>query len=541
MKQSYCIIGATKDDIRVHYFRQALERKGISEVIFLPYQQIVQQDENILSTLPSNTILRIESPHRDFDAYRLFLAEGYHLIKNESECHIDISKITDLPFDKGRILYPRQWFLGFSSVLRRIHNCLLQRNDIIPLLLPKDIMLMFDKLECQKMLSKRGVKIPFLLGKIDNYAHLIDLMQEAGINRVFLKLRHGSAASGIVAFEKHNTKYKAISTVELVENHTGVHLYNSRKLQIYSKMDDIVKLVNELSKHQIYAEAWFPKMGVHGLTCDCRIVFINGQPKHTVIRSGKSPITNLHLGCTRNLPDELIEKIGISNWQSAINNCVRIEECFPNSLYWAIDMAFAPNMKHHAVFEVNAFGDLLKNVDYDEKNTYETEVDSLNEFFSKKKKIRALYFDLDGTLIPQSMIERRDINQINPDASTHHVLSSLRDHYELVIISNGSSCNQKKKIKAAGLSRYFSSVHISDEENSRKPRKNIFLKALQTSGHLPSEVLFVGNDPLCDIKGAKSVGMKTCWISNGDIFPSAMGAPDYTINSLRELVEVLAR
>lgn len=540
MKHSFCIIGASRDDIRVRLFFEALANNNISAT-FYSYHQIVKQGEDILLSLPPDTILRIESPHRDFKTYCLFLTEGYHLIKNESEYYIDISGIEDLSVDKGLILYPRQWYLGFCNILHKIQRCLLQRTDIIPLLLPIDIVLMFDKIECQKILNKRGIRIPFFFGKIDNYDQLARLMCETRVNRFFLKLRHGSSASGIVTFEKHNMKYKAISTVELVEDTEGAHLYNSRKLQIYTCKEDIIKLINELCKHHLYAEAWFPKMGIDGHTCDCRIVFINGQPKHTVVRSGKGPMTNLHLGCNRSSPEKLIEKIGLSNWQSAINNCSAIASCFPNSLYWAIDMAFSPNMKHHAVFEVNAFGDLLKNVNYEEKNTYETELFCLDDFIHRRSVVRAIYFDLDGTLIPQPQIKDGCFANIYPDAHIHNILSSLKKRYELVIVTNGSSYNQKKKIKEANLGSYFSFIHISSEVNSQKPRKNIFLNALQASGHRPKEVLFVGNDPICDIQGARSVGMKTCWISNGNIFPPDIQAPDFTINSLGELEEVLAQ
>jgi hypothetical protein len=52
-------------------------------------------------------------------------------------------------------------------------------------------------------------------------------------------------------------------------------------------------------------EEWVPKAGIADHTFDLRIVTIAGQPRHTVLRLSKAPMTNLHLGAHRGALQEV--------------------------------------------------------------------------------------------------------------------------------------------------------------------------------------------------------------------------------------------
>jgi HAD superfamily hydrolase (TIGR01549 family) len=546
----FCIIGAVEQDVRIQLFQEALCRYGFRPARFISYHEVFRRGSDCLMTLPEDTILRIESPHRDFQTYRLFLKAGLESARTESECFLDRDGIENLSFDKGLILYPRQWYLGFTNLLGSIQKGLEQRRDIDTLLRTEDILLMFDKVRCQKTILNLGVKAPTLIGEISNFDELVSKIEELGFSRVFVKMRHGSSASGVIALQKHRSDYKAISTVEMVDGHKGVQLYNSRKLHSYTQIQTISKLIDSLCKHHAYAEAWFPKIGLEDSTCDCRVLFIRHQPYHFVVRTGKQPITNLHLGCTRNAPETLMERVGASNWNRAMDNCRLIADGFPHSLYWGVDFAFSPNGQSHAVFEVNAFGDLLKDVRHQGKSTYEAELEALEAFIHSQRGIRAVFFDLDGTLLSVNPGEIQDsqdqqtrlnrILNIKPDTQVHLLLSQLQKKYRLVLVSNGSSNIQRRKIIAAGLNPFFSDTILSGEVRSPKPRRTIFQQALERCGYPPQQVLFVGDDPIADISGAHSIGMKTCWISYGKRYPGRIPAPDYTVDSLPELRRILS-
>lgn len=96
----------------------------------------------------------------------------------------------------------------------------------------------------------------------------------------------------------------------------------------------------------------------------------------------------------------------------------------------------------------------------------------------------------------------------------HDVLKTLRHDYKLGLITNGRSKGQNAKIDSAGLRPYFLSIKISEEEGIKKPAPEIYQRCLAEL-ELPAEAcVFVGDNPQCDVMGAKQVGMKAIWVKN---------------------------
>jgi hypothetical protein len=67
-------------------------------------------------------------------------------------------------------------------------------------------------------------------------------------------------------------------------------------------------------------------------------------------------------------------RMGEEAWHDAMNTCERVAACFPDSLYCGIDLLIAAGFKHHAVAEVNAFGDLLPGTLSEGVDTYTAEI-----------------------------------------------------------------------------------------------------------------------------------------------------------------------
>ena len=55
----------------------------------------------------------------------------------------------------------------------------------------------------------------------------------------------------------------------------------------------------------------------------------------------------------------------------------------------------------------------------------------------------------------------------------------------------------------------------------------------------PDGVLFVGDNPVTDIDGARAFGMWTAWVSRGRQFPADLRQPDYVVESVLDLAGVL--
>lgn len=91
------------------------------------------------------------------------------------------------------------------------------------------------------------------------------------------------------------------------------------------------------------------------------------------------------------------------------------------------------------------------------------------------------------------------------------------------IISNFQHAPHVRNVlRRHGLLKILDAVIISGEVRLQKPEPEIFRIALERLGTKPEETLYVGDDPIRDIAGAKSVGMQTRLFQNGsslfDIF-----------------------
>ncbi|MBN1430368.1 MAG: HAD-IA family hydrolase [Anaerolineae bacterium] len=125
-----------------------------------------------------------------------------------------------------------------------------------------------------------------------------------------------------------------------------------------------------------------------------------------------------------------------------------------------------------------------------------------------------------------------------PDAKD--VLHQLRRRgYRLGIVTNGPEISQRIKAVESGMSDLVEVTLISGEEKVEKPAPEIFLRAAGKLGVDASECVFVGDNPLTDIRGAHSAGMITVWFKSYFPWPHDFTiTPHYTITRLPELLEI---
>lgn len=236
---------------------------------------------------------------------------------------------------------------------------------------------MFDKPRCHAHLAAAGIPVPPALSPVRSHEELMDAMRERGWTRVFLKSAHGSSASGVVAYQTDGTRHQAITSAEMVETGTGVKLYNSLRLRIYTAPKQISRLIDELCRHHVHVERWMPKAKQAGKNFDLRVLVIAGRPRHKVARRSRSPMTNLHLLNERGDLDAVRLRMGDEAWARAMETCARTGALFPDSLHAGVDLLISPDLRQHAVLEVNAFGDLLPRLTDDGLNTGEAQVEAV--------------------------------------------------------------------------------------------------------------------------------------------------------------------
>ena len=129
---------------------------------------------------------------------------------------------------------------------------------------------------------------------------------------------------------------------------------------------------------------------------------------------------------------------------------------------------------------------------------------------------------------------------IRPDPAVLGLLQNLKDRYVLGLLSNGSARLQRGKLDAAGLSGCLWSRHHLGRAEGREAARRTLPRALDRISVGPESTLMVGDDPAVDIAGAVRAGMKSCWVSGGRAYPDRLPRPEWTIERVPELAEVLA-
>jgi hypothetical protein len=377
----FVILGACGDP-RVQAFGDALARAGLRPARLIDYRDVCANPLRFAAELPAGALLRIESPGRDPAVTRALLAAGIAPCRGLGEPFVAADEAA--PQEKGRIVQPRQAFRGLGAVLDRVSAALAVRRDVISLLDPDLIMLAFDKRECHATLSEAGISVPRALPPPVSFDDLVERMREARLPRVFVKLRHGSAASGMAALATSPRGFVAWTTAELVELPDGVKLFNTRAVRRVEGAVRVRALVDALIPLGVHVEAWVPKAGIGGAACDLRVLVVDGAPGHMVLRKSRTPFTNLHLGNERAPAAELEARMGRAAWSELVETCRRAGRRFAGSLHVALDVAVATDLRRHYVLEVNAFGDFLRGVDLSGLDPYDLEIARLPRWLARR-------------------------------------------------------------------------------------------------------------------------------------------------------------
>lgn len=106
------------------------------------------------------------------------------------------------------------------------------------------------------------------------------------------------------------------------------------------------------------------------------------------------------------------------------------------------------------------------------------------------------------------------------------------------IVTNGNSDFQNTKIDKLDFKKYMKTIIISEEVNISKPDPKVFQLALSKIDSNKKSTLFVGDNPLIDIKGANDSGLVSVWLSHGQSWDTKQYIPRYIINNISELMNI---
>ncbi|MDF5573194.1 HAD family hydrolase [Vibrio parahaemolyticus] len=119
------------------------------------------------------------------------------------------------------------------------------------------------------------------------------------------------------------------------------------------------------------------------------------------------------------------------------------------------------------------------------------------------------------------------------------MLTDLRKHYKLVVITNGPIFSQHPKLKATQMDEWVDHIIVGGEEPEEKPAASIFQKALNLVDIKPEEALHIGDSLAADIAGANNMGILSVWVNaTGASNPTEI-TPNFEIRETVEIKEIL--
>ncbi|MDJ0334071.1 haloacid dehalogenase type II [Salinibacterium sp. G-O1] len=127
---------------------------------------------------------------------------------------------------------------------------------------------------------------------------------------------------------------------------------------------------------------------------------------------------------------------------------------------------------------------------------------------------------------------------LHPDVADG--VRSLKDAgLRLVTLTNGSAQLAQAMFSAAGIREHFEALLTVEDAPAWKPVRSAYQYAADTCGTRPGDMLLVAVHPW-DIHGASEAGLRTAWLNRtGAVYPSYFAAPDFTIETVGDLVAEL--
>ncbi|QQP86000.1 STM4014 family protein [Entomomonas asaccharolytica] len=355
---------------RVTAFQNSLQQINWPPAKVIGYNHIIEFPDLLKETIAEGDVVRIETSGEccTTDRFLLQLARQNDPYKFDAD-------IADLQLEQGEIIPSNHWYAGLQSFFASLQKQLAQAAKHFCTIDFNEGLQLFDKRQTAKVWQQKGLAIPKQITEpIVSFEQLLAVLKQQGLNRVFIKLAHGSGASGAIALAISKTNMQAITTIEMADTKQGLRFYNSSKLIRYNDWQTTAMIIDKLVQwHDLQIEAWIPKANYQGKVFDIRVVVINGQAKHTLIRLGKQAITNLHLGNGRGDLEQIKNYLG-NSWQLVPELAEQAMHCFPNSLYAGVDILVSQNNKKPYLLEANTFGDFHPNTYYQGLDTYQAEL-----------------------------------------------------------------------------------------------------------------------------------------------------------------------
>ena len=136
---------------------------------------------------------------------------------------------------------------------------------------------------------------------------------------------------------------------------------------------------------------------------------------------------------------------------------------------------------------------------------------------------------------------RVKVSYLLPYPKVRGTLVRLKEkNLALGIVTDAPRLQAWLRLSEMNLSEFFDVVVALEDTGKLKPSKLPFKQAIKKMKLKPEEILFVGDNPEKDIRGAKNVGMKTALAEYGQVVKTK-SKPDFVLRKPSDLIKVVEK
>ena len=157
--------------------------------------------------------------------------------------------------------------------------------------------------------------------------------------------------------------------------------------------------------------------------------------------------------------------------------------------------------------------------------------------------LRKVYGKVDYRILANGIAAYRRVKtgQLTPYPRIMETLIKLKSKGLILgIVSDAPKIQAWLRLAETNISEFFDVVVALEDTGRLKPSRMPFRQAIKKLGFKPEEILFVGDNPERDIKGAKGVGMKTALSENGQLIKGKSKA-DFVLKKPIDLQKVVEK
>lgn len=100
------------------------------------------------------------------------------------------------------------------------------------------------------------------------------------------------------------------------------------------------------------------------------------------------------------------------------------------------------------------------------------------------------------------------------------------------LLSNAQRLFTAYELRSLGIENLFDGIYLSSDYGCKKPDRRFFERLLTEQGIDPASAIMIGNDGVCDIQGARAVGLATLYIRSNLSPAEPLPPADYALEAM---------